>query len=83
MYSKYGNISHISHCMLHLATDVLTTAITTNSITPDSKGTDHSTGTINFIPEQLVYSYWDSISSSNTAAVLIKHIHVRIVNHKG
>ena len=45
-YSSYGNISHISHYMLHLAIDVLTTVITMNSVTPDSEGTDHSTGTI-------------------------------------
>ena len=75
MYSNYGNISHTSHCMLYLATDVLTTAISTNSITPDSEGTDHSTGILLLIPEWLVLHDIVTIATSNTArtAALIKH----------
>ena len=60
--------------MLHLTTDVLTTAITMNSITPDSKGTDHSTGTIVY-SRTAIGTVTVTVASSNAAANagLIKH----------
>ena len=84
MYSNYGNISHTSHCMLHLATDVLTTVISTNSITPDSEGTDHSTGILLLIPEWLILHDIVTIATSNTArtAALIKHTYQEGKSHR-
>ena len=61
--------------MLHLAADVLTTAIT---VTTNSKGTDHSTGTMHHLfQNRTVSTVTVTVASSKKAAnaegMIIKH----------